>query len=308
MGNLAHVHTVEVRPISIHHGESISCDLSVSSLDAAFDRGVISGCRFKALLLTNPSNPIGSLYRSSDILAAIAWARSKGLHVIVDEIYALSTFSTDSPSFEAAVHDDSFPRSFESVVALLDNNLQDDVHVLWSLSKDFGGSGLRCGAMYSQSRGLLKAMAGLNDAFQVSNWIQQCVAHVLSDTSFIDSYIAMNRRVLRDSYLFLRQSLKQLNIPLVGRLAGAVSGIFVFADFRRYLSEDSFEGEMSFFDEMVKRGVVMTPGKACHSQVPGFFRICYAWVPREGLEEAIRRIKQYIEDKFPDQKHTDNGV
>ena len=34
----------------------------------------------------------------------------------------------------------------------------------------------------------------------------------------------------------------------------------------------------------------MCAGKACHAAEPGFFRICYAAAPIEGLMEGIRRV------------------
>lgn len=38
------------------------------------------------LLITSPHNPTGRLYSPKALLAAIAWGRKRGLHIIVDEV------------------------------------------------------------------------------------------------------------------------------------------------------------------------------------------------------------------------------
>ena len=48
------------------------------------------GDRVKTLLLTNPNNPLGTIYSPTVIQNCVCWARSKNMHTIVDEIYALS--------------------------------------------------------------------------------------------------------------------------------------------------------------------------------------------------------------------------
>jgi len=42
------------------------------------------------LLLTNPNDPLGVIYRPDTMRNAVAWARGRKLHTIVDEIFALS--------------------------------------------------------------------------------------------------------------------------------------------------------------------------------------------------------------------------
>ena len=98
------------------------------------------------LLLTNPNNPLGVIYSPSTISSCIGWARDQNrgntVHVLVDEIYALSEFGSFGNKFE---------QQFVSAAKVLDNDLGDDVHILWGLSKDFGSSGFRCGFLYTQN-------------------------------------------------------------------------------------------------------------------------------------------------------------
>ncbi len=48
------------------------------------------GRKVRILLLTNPNNPLGTIYSPTVIKNCISWARSKNMHSIVDEIYGLS--------------------------------------------------------------------------------------------------------------------------------------------------------------------------------------------------------------------------
>lgn len=64
--------------------------LSVSALEAAAKRAESAGHRPRVLLLAHPNNPMGLITPPEQVLAAIRWARGRGMHVISDEIYANS--------------------------------------------------------------------------------------------------------------------------------------------------------------------------------------------------------------------------
>lgn len=46
----------------------------------------------RVLLLTSPHNPTGRLYSPKALVAAVAWARKRGLHVVVDEVICRGDF------------------------------------------------------------------------------------------------------------------------------------------------------------------------------------------------------------------------
>lgn len=89
------------------------------------------------------------IYRADVIRNSVTWARKHKLKIIVDEIYALSTHKKDN-------------HGFESVISILDNNLGDDVFMIWALSKDFGSSGFRVGTIYSQNAQFMNALSNLS--------------------------------------------------------------------------------------------------------------------------------------------------
>ena len=66
--------------------------LTEATLEEAFARAKKAGHPPKALLLTNPGNPCGNIYSRKQLQIAISWTRYRGLHLICDEIYALSLY------------------------------------------------------------------------------------------------------------------------------------------------------------------------------------------------------------------------
>lgn len=92
----------------------------------------------RALVLTNPQNPFGQCYPLEVLEACAQFCQDRDIHLISDEVYALSCFDNDEldselPPFISALHLDLDRLRVERA----------RVHVIWSTSKDFGSSGLR---------------------------------------------------------------------------------------------------------------------------------------------------------------------
>ncbi|KAK2054704.1 hypothetical protein LY76DRAFT_663931 [Colletotrichum caudatum] len=67
----------------------------VPALRRAMD-GVADKTRVKALVMTNPNNPLGQCYPEGVLREALNFCRDAGLHYISDELYALSQLGTGS--------------------------------------------------------------------------------------------------------------------------------------------------------------------------------------------------------------------
>lgn len=91
----------------------------------------------KALVLTNPQNPFGQCYPKHVIEECILFCNEHDIHFISDEVYAMSSFKNKQSAtlvpFTSALSID--------VKAVGGNPAR--VHVVWSISKDFGSSGFR---------------------------------------------------------------------------------------------------------------------------------------------------------------------
>jgi aspartate/methionine/tyrosine aminotransferase len=169
----------------------------------------------------------------------------------------------------------------------LNNNLGDDVHLVWALSKDFGSSGFRIGVLYSQNETIISSLANINMFSQVSHPMQAIVAELLSDDEYIDHFLDTSRSLLKGSYEIITRALGEMGIPFVP----AKAGIFVYCDFSSLLRVDNFDGE----DELARlfenyARIVMTPGSSQRDDKPGRFRICYAFVSVEVLKVAVLRL------------------
>ena len=175
----------------------------------------------------------------------------------------------------------------------MDNNLGDDVHFLWALSKDFGSSGFRIGVLYTQNQVLSAALGTLNIFSAVSHPMQAVVAQLLDDEKYVDDMLDRSRYLLKSSYDTVVTTLNELEIPYVK----AQACIFIYVDFSSLLPEPTFEGETKFETLMVDNArIVLTPGHSQRETKPGMFRICYAWVSPDVLEVAMTRLKRVVKD------------
>jgi aspartate/methionine/tyrosine aminotransferase len=222
----------------------------------------------------------------------VHWGRERDLHIIVDEVYALSTHSY-------GLGDASLECHFESIIKILDNRLGHDVHLIYALSKDFGASGMRVGILYTQNEDLLEALPSVNIFTCVPGPIQYLVAELLTDDAFVASFLETSRRRLAGSYQICAKKLDEMVIPHFL----ATAGVFVYADFsslmpasvRAGTCKAQYEWEDEFGHMLFRHArLVLTPGSVQHDPQPGRFRICYGWVSEEVLQIAMERLSRFV--------------
>jgi 1-aminocyclopropane-1-carboxylate synthase len=173
----------------------------------------------------------------------------------------------------------------------MNNDLRDDVHMLWAVSKDFGASGLRVGILYSQNEKFIAGLANVNIFSCVSGPMQYLVAELLTDDPFVDSFLDESRRRLLTSYRICTIKLEEMVLPYVHPEAG----LFVYVDFSSLLPEKTFEWERKLVDLMFQYArVVLTPGESQRDPKPGMFRICFAWVSPVVLGMAMERLSRLV--------------
>ncbi|EEC51274.1 1-aminocyclopropane-1-carboxylate synthase, partial [Phaeodactylum tricornutum CCAP 1055/1] len=249
---------------------------SDDEMEAAFLQAKAKGISPKFLLLTNPNNPLATIYQPSAVARMISWARNRNMHTIVDEIYALSMHKG---------------HGFQSVLQILDNDLGSDVHMVWAVSKDFGGSGLRVGVVYSQNEIFMEGLATSNIFSGVSGPMQYLMCEILTDDAFVDRFLEESRTRVIQSYRICTAKLEEMVLPFVP----AEAGLFVYVDFSSLLPEKTFEWERKLGELMFEYAhLVLTPGASQRETRPGMFRICYAWVHPSILEVAMERLSRLV--------------
>jgi aminotransferase len=251
---------------------------TIDELNLAYDQAQGQGMNVRFLLITNPHNPLGIIYDPQMIKSVVQWAREKDLHIIMDEIYALSYHKKDD-------------QKFQSIIRIMNNDLGSDIHFLWALSKDFGASGFRVGTLYTQNEQLLAALANLNIFSGVSHPIQMITAEILTDDPFVDSFLDTSRERLLRSYEICSSKLDEMVIPYVQ----AEACIFLYADFSSLLPRKDSQGEAMLSELLTNYArIVLTPGDSQRDSRPGWFRICYACVSPEVLEIAMERLSRLV--------------
>lgn len=281
-------------------------------LNLAYIQAMSKGLTPKFILLTNPNNPLGVIYKPQVLKDTIQWARKRNIHTIVDEIHALSAHTNNNarkrdgqphsmhPEFHGSNSNnpriptsDANSPGFQSIIKILDNNLGNDVHMVWGLSKDFAASGLRVGVVYTQNELFMQALLASNISIFscVSGPIQYVVSELLTDDTFIDHFLEESRDRLRNSYEMCVLKLEEMVLPFVP----ADAGLFVYVDFSSLLPHKTFAWERKLSELLFNYArIVLTPGETQQERTPGMFRICYAWVSPAVLEIAMERMSRLI--------------
>uniref|UniRef100_A0AAR2LXR2 Aminotransferase class I/classII large domain-containing protein n=1 Tax=Pygocentrus nattereri TaxID=42514 RepID=A0AAR2LXR2_PYGNA len=254
--------------------------LSAEKLEHALERAKKEGVNVRAVILVNPHNPLGEIYTAEEMTSFLNFAKRHELHAIVDEVYMLSVFGEDF--------------SFHSVLSLERIPDAQRTHVLWGLSKDFAMAGVRVGTVYSENRDLVQALDKLGNFHGVAGPLQRQVAQLLKDKEWLNEvFLPENRRRLKKAHQYVAAQLTKLGIPYLHRGAG----FFIWADFSKYLKEQTFVEELCLWRCFVKHRVLLSCSQAFSCSSPGWFRIVFTDQQRHlQLGLTAQREKQNNED------------
>ena len=261
--------------------------LTPAMLDAAFDADGAPAP--KAVLLTNPNNPTGTVYTKEQLRALVAACRARGVHLICDEIYANSRLQTDAAA----------AAPFVSVLDALDGDLGDDVHILFGFSKDFAGSGLRCGVLMSGNAAVRSFVADGN-VCDTSHYVQALLADMLFDTEFVKAFLDQSSKAMTDAYHTVRGALAPFADAGVKVDVEPSNALFCYVDLRPLLAPAAGVGspatdadEHALTRALLDAGVLLTPGTACGMPAAGYYRVCFAGVPPAMLKEGMSRVATF---------------
>ncbi|KMT09891.1 hypothetical protein BVRB_6g128650 [Beta vulgaris subsp. vulgaris] len=266
--------------------------ITKSALEEAYNSAKRQGLKVKGVLVTNPSNPLGTYLSKDEITLLLSFVSNKNIHLISDEIYAGTVFN--GPGFISimeAIKDKKWANN---------KDLIQSVHIVTSLSKDLGLPGFRVGAIYSNDPLVVSAATKMSSFGLISAQTQYLLAGLLSDMKFMDYYIIQNQNRLKTRHSMLVSGLKKAGINSLD----SNSGLFCWVDLKHLLKNPTFESEIELWKEIVYNVKLnISPGSSCHCVEPGWFRVCFANMSDDTLDIAMQRIKEYVDIKTNKNSH-----
>lgn len=98
----------------------------------------------------------------------------------------------------------------------------DLVHTVFGASKDFCGSGLRIGALYSRNAALNQALGNLGYFASVPAPLQHALSRLWADDAWLDGFLEENRRRMLEAYTTLTGELLRRAVICVRGVAVVV--------------------------------------------------------------------------------------
>ncbi|KAF2018114.1 PLP-dependent transferase [Aaosphaeria arxii CBS 175.79] len=272
--------------------DNFDASINRQALDSALQKARSERIRIRALMISNPHNPLGRCYPSDTLAEFMSFCHSNNLHLISDEIYAFSVFP--NPNLENS-------NSFTSVLSLTALHMIDPrfLHVIYGASKDFCANGLRLGLVCTKNEGVIGAMSSISMFSWPSHIIQDIWAYMLEDTKWRNNFIGRKLELMEANYRLVTGFLSEIGVDWFQ----ANAGLFVWTDLRSALKSTtdsvlvnytgqaaSPAAEAAFIEVCSKAGVMIAPGHIYHSEDNGWFRITFTLEP-EALQKGLERLK-----------------
>ncbi|KAK2685944.1 hypothetical protein QWA68_015579 [Fusarium oxysporum] len=231
-------------------------------LDKALELEKDAGRKVAAILLANPENPLGRCYSWTVLSQVIDLCSQHGVHLVVDEIYAIS----------------GGPR-FNSILSVVGDQSRKIVHILWGMSKDFGLGGIRLGFLATYNTQLYDTMR----THSVLNWVAAFSARVatnlLLDTQYFENYYKPRyHAALHQRRTCVRKALDAHGVGYFSSEAGFV----MFVNLGRRLDNLPHKGhkgrdneELDLLEYLMGNGVFLEPGQIT---LFSFTRLSVIWL------------------------------
>ncbi|XP_078658306.1 1-aminocyclopropane-1-carboxylate synthase-like protein 1 isoform X4 [Branchiostoma floridae x Branchiostoma belcheri] len=280
VGGRAQIQTLPVHLSSkMEEGETKPFQLTAKKIEDTYNEATAEGKKIVGILLINPHNPLGDIYSPELLMDILNFCHRHSLHVIMDEIYMMSIFDSEA--------------KFTSVLSLPNIPDPQRTHMVWGFAKDFCMSGMRCGVLYSENEAVNKAVEALVYFNMIPGPIQHMLTEIVLDKEWVDNvFIPTKYSRMREARSYMCDKLAALDIPV----RKSPSGLYIWADFRKYIQPLTQENELVLFEKFMAAGVYLTPGMAAfRCGEPGFFRLVYT-VYRDHLEVGMERIAAVLKD------------
>ncbi|EZF23621.1 hypothetical protein H112_03701 [Trichophyton rubrum D6] len=247
------------------------------------------GVKIRGLIIVNPHNPLaGRCYSRETLVELFKLCRKYQIHLISDEIYALSVFDSR----------ESGAIPFVSTLSINTEGLMDEklLHVIYGMSKDFCAPGLRVGCLITKNPLVVKAVRSTSRQINPSGISLDISATILNDEKFAATYLQNTQNRVLKAYRFVTGLLRQHGIPY---LQGTNAGCFVWLDLSKYLPPSTSsqpltqkDKEFALAERFSEGGLFLHPSEE-NGMEPGWFRLVYT-NEEELIVEGIRRLNRIL--------------
>jgi len=211
----------------------------------------------RAIILNSPSNPTGAVQTPGEIKAIAEIARDKGVTVISDEVYEHFIYD--------GVHDS--PAKYA-----------DNVITVNASSKTYAMTGWRIGY-------LAAGPEYVEQVLKVHQYVQACACSISQRAALA----AVSGP--QDSVVAMRDEFRRRRDYLVGELQGM--GVQCVKPQGAFYAFPYVGDELKKVDELLKKGVITTPGFSFGEHGKGFIRLCYA-TSMPNLRKAVSIMKTVL--------------
>ncbi|KAF8475714.1 pyridoxal phosphate-dependent transferase [Kalaharituber pfeilii] len=247
--------------------------------------------RVKAIILTNPHNPLGKCYSRETIKAFMRFCQKHDLHLVSDEIYALSVFTTKyskgAVEFTSALSIDT--------EWLIDTNR---LHILYGMSKDFSSNGLRLGCLITRNVPLYQALSSIIAFSWPSAPADLLWSTILEDKAWLSYYLTENQKRLAESYEFLTSILDKYGINYVKE---GNAGFYLWCDLGFAFEgggavrtgEEGKRRDKNLERRILDGGLYLATTDGFLGEEWGWYRITFSY-PRPLLLKGLQRLLKVV--------------
>nr|CAD1844593.1 unnamed protein product [Ananas comosus var. bracteatus] len=224
---------VELLPV--HCTSSNQFRVTKTALESAYEKARKDNIRVKGVLITNPSNPLGTTMDKHTLQTLVKFVNERRIHLVCDELYGATIFK--EPRFV----------SISEVIEEDPNCDKNLIHIAYSLSKDFGLPGFRVGIVYSYNDTVVSCARRMSSFGLVSSQTQHLLGAMLSDEEFLATLLTESAKRLSERHRIFSSGLEEVGI----RCLDGNAGVFCWMDLRHLLKEATEDGELELWRVIV---------------------------------------------------------
>ena len=247
---------IKTVPVQLQCKGSNAFTISLQLLEEAYESAEERGIPVRALLLSNPNNPLGTVYTEEELEMMAEFCLKNDIHLIVDEIYMLTVYDEQT--------------KFKSILSIKNfEKYRNIIHVVWGFSKDFSLSGFRVGVAITKNADLQSSLGSVGYYTSVSTPTQYILEEMITDTEWLNELVTLNHQRLKVNRGIVCKTLTQENISFVQ----PKSGLFVWMNLSKCMKSNTFRCETELFEKLMSAGLYLVPGQAFETKESGWFRM-----------------------------------